>query len=86
MFVRRKKNRSGTISIVIVSKAHGKFTEIKKFGVAETDTEADLPFLEAQKWHRTYGGQQELDFDDRKGHEMEETARVLSNIIPEVIL
>ena len=80
MFVRRKKNRSGTISIVIVSKAHGKFTEIKKFGVAETDAEADLLFLEAQKWLRTYGGQQELDFDDRKGHEMEETARVLSNM------
>ena len=31
MFVRKKTNRSGTISVVVVSKVHGKFTEVKKF-------------------------------------------------------
>ena len=41
MFVRNKTNRSGTISVVVVSKAHGKFTEVKKFGVAKSEEEAD---------------------------------------------
>ena len=41
MFVRKKTNRSGTISIVVVSKAHGKFTEVKKFGVAKPEEEVE---------------------------------------------
>ena len=80
MFVRKKTNRSGTISVVVVSKAHGKFTEVKKFGVAKSEEKADELFRKAQLWLRTHDGQQELDFDDRKGKEVEETERFLSNI------
>ena len=80
MFVRKKTNRSGTISVVVVSKAHGKFTEVKKFGVAKSEEEADEMFRKAQSWLHTHDGQQEFDFDDRKGKEVEETKRFLSNI------
>ena len=80
MFVRKKTNRSGTISVVVVSKAHGKFTEVKKFGVAKSEEEADELFRKAQLWLRTHDGQQELDFDCRKGKEVEETERFLGNI------
>ena len=80
MFVRKKINRSGTISVVVVSKSHGKFTEVKKFGVAKSEAEADKLFQEAQLWLRTHDGQQELDFDDRRGKELEETARVVENM------
>ena len=41
MFVRKKTNRSGTVSVVVVSKAHGKFTEVKKFGVAKSEEEVE---------------------------------------------
>ncbi|MCQ2343953.1 MAG: hypothetical protein MJ002_03395 [Paludibacteraceae bacterium] len=34
----------------------------------------------AATWIRSFGGQQELDFDDRKGKEVEDTKRFLSNI------
>lgn len=80
MFVRRKVNRSGTISVVVVSKAHGKFTEVKKFGVAKSEEEAEELFHKAQLWLRTYSGQQELDFADRRGKELEETTRVVENM------
>lgn len=80
MFVRKKKNRSGTISVVVVSKSHSKFREVKSFGVAQTDEEADILYKEAQLWLRAHGGQQELDFEDSKGREFEETARVISNL------
>lgn len=63
MFVRKKKNRSGTISVVVVDKSHGKFREIKKFGVASTDEEADALYKDAQLWIRHYGGMQYIDFD-----------------------
>ena len=80
MFVRKKINRSGTISVVVVSKAHGKFTEVKKFGVAKSEEEADELFRKAQLWLRTHDGQHELDFDDRRSKEVEETERFLGNI------
>ncbi|MCI6373557.1 MAG: hypothetical protein MR792_09880 [Paraprevotella sp.] len=71
MFVRTNTNRAGTISVVVVSKAHGKFTEVKKFGVAKSEEEADEMFHKAQSWLHTHDGQQELDFEDRKGKEVE---------------
>jgi len=63
MFVRKKKNRSGTISVVVVDKSRGKFREVKKFGVALTDEEADALVKDAQLWLHRYGGMQYLDFD-----------------------
>ena len=80
MFVRKKANRSGTISVVVVSKGHGRFTEVKNFGVAKSAEEADILFRKAQSWLRTHDGQQELDFDDRRGKEIEETERFLGSI------
>ena len=80
MFVRKKTNRSGTISVVVESKAHGKFTEVKKFGVAKSEEDADELFQKAQLWLRTHDGQQELDFDNRREKEVAETERFLNNI------
>lgn len=65
---------------MVVSKSHSKFKEIKSFGIAQTDEEADILYKEAQLWLRAHGGQQELDFEDSKGREFEETARVISNL------
>ena len=62
-----------------MNKSHGKFTEVKKFGVAKSEAEADKLFQEAQLWLRTHDGQQGLDFDDRLGKELEETARSEKN-------
>lgn len=80
MFVRKKVNRSGTISVVVVNKSHGKFTEVRNFGIAKSESEADKLFQEAQLWLRTHDGQQEFDFDDRRGKELEETIRVVENM------
>lgn len=80
MYVRRKKNRSGTISIVVVSKSSGKYKEIKNFGTADSVEEAEYLCDEAYTWIRSYAGQQELDFDESKGRELEETERVINNM------
>lgn len=80
MYVRRKDNRSGTISVVVVSKDTGKYKEIRNFGTASTDDEADSLCAKAQEWIHSYGGQQTLDFNDSKTREREETERVVSNM------
>lgn len=80
MFVRKKKNRSGTISVVVVSKSHGQFKEVKSFGVAQTESEAKILHQTALEWLRTHAGQQTLDFENSKGLELEATKRVISNM------
>ncbi|WP_106484193.1 hypothetical protein [Bacteroides sp. Marseille-P3684] len=39
MFVRKKKNRSGTVSVVIADKSSGKFKELKTIGVSSAPDE-----------------------------------------------
>ena len=62
MFVRKKKNRSGSISIVVVDKSRGRFREVRQFGVAHTEAEADALYTQAREWICRYAGQQTIDF------------------------
>jgi hypothetical protein len=48
MFVRKKFNRSGSISVVVVSKSQAKFTGIKKLVVAKSEEAADELFQKAR--------------------------------------
>ena len=49
MFPRKKKNRADIISVV-VDKSHGGFKEVKSFGVAKTEEEADRLYAKASEW------------------------------------
>ena len=82
MFPRKKKNRTGTISVVVVDKSRGGFNEVKNFGVAKTEEEADRLYAEASEWVRRFGGQQEIDFAQSSIIQQEflESERVLNNI------
>lgn len=83
MFVRKKKNRSGTISVVIVDKSSGGFTELKVIGVGNNEDEINELVLRGKDWIAHYGGQQSIDFegDERRLQERSMTDYVLSNII-----
>ena len=63
MYVRKKHNRSGSTSVVVVSKASGKYKEIKSFGSSTSEEEIHSLCDKAAAWIRSFGGQQELDFD-----------------------
>ena len=80
MFTRRKHNRSGTISVVVVDKSGGRFTEIHRVGVAHNEEEAAFLEAEGRHWIATYGGQQLIDFEGRADKELKTAEDVLSNI------
>ena len=80
MYIRKKHNHSGSTSVVVVSKASGKYKEIKSFGSSTSNEEIDSLCEQAATWIHSFDGQQEFDFDDRKGKEIEETERFFSNI------
>ena len=63
MFVRKKKNRSGTTSIVVVDKHGGKFKEIHTVGIAHNDDEINSLCAKGRQWINNHLGIQLLDFD-----------------------
>ena len=80
MFLRKKKNRSGSISVVAVSKSRGRYKEIRSFGTAGTEEEISKLYADAQHWLQTHGNQLPIDFDDERGRERDETIRVVDNM------
>ena len=80
MYLRKKRNRSGSTSVVVVSKAKGYYEEVRSFGTAKTDEDIARLCSEAHHWLNANGGQQSIDFDDLRGREIEETKRVIENM------
>ena len=53
MFVRKKKNRSGTVSVVIISKRSGVFSEIRRVGTGSSESEIAGLVEQGKDWiHR----------------------------------
>lgn len=82
MFVRRKKNRSGTTSVVVVDKHGGKFKELHIVGVASDEQEVAALCKRGREWIKSHLGILELDFEsaDSRALEEERATAVLNNI------
>jgi len=60
MFIRKKKNRSGSISVVVVDKSQGRFRELKTVGVSsEEKTIAEL-YNQGKKWIAVRTGKRDM--------------------------
>ncbi len=64
MFVRKKKNKSGSISVQIIDKSNGKYRVIKTIGVAKTTAELNDLLLQAKREMHKIKGNLSLDFTD----------------------
>ena len=64
MFVRRKVNKSGSISIHVVDKSRGGYKVVKTFGTASTPYEADLIERKAREYIREHTGRMDSLFGD----------------------
>ena len=50
MFIKRKKNRSGTTSVVVAEKIKGEYRELTTIGIARTDTEIENLAAKGRDW------------------------------------
>ena len=57
MFVRKKKQRSGTFSVQIIDKSSGKSRVIKTIGSSKDPDAVELLMAEGRRWIAGYGGQ-----------------------------
>lgn len=50
MFIKRKKNRSGTISIVVAEKKSGRYSELATIGIARNEDEVGALVCQGREW------------------------------------
>jgi transposase len=62
MFVRKKKNKSGVISIQVIDKSSGKYKLIKTIGSSDNTVEVERLFEQGHHYIQHYQGQQIIDF------------------------
>lgn len=82
MFVRKKKNRSGTTSVVVVDKRGGSFKELHTVGVSSCDDEVEALVRDGRKWIDDHIGIQRIDFDgaDAKAEEIANAEHFLDQV------
>lgn len=62
MFVRRKRNKSGTCSVQVVRKDRGRYVVVRSFGASADETALRQLEKSARQYIMTYQGQQVVDF------------------------
>ena len=86
MYVRLKKNRSGSISVIVVDKSRGRYKELHTVGIARDESEIEPLRQKGLEWirQRELEVHSELDLygEERRAceSEIEMTERVVSNI------
>jgi len=81
MFVRKKKNPSGVISVQVIDKSRGKYRVYKTIGSSCVPFEIEKLYIEGKAWIIRHMGQADMFFqEDKRQIEIEETQRVLDNV------
>ena len=60
MFVRKKKNRSGTTSVIVVDKSNGVFREVTTIGVSKDSSDIESLYHQGKKWISTHCGNRDI--------------------------
>jgi len=86
MFIRKKKNRSGTTSIVVIDKSGGQFRELKTIGISSNEKEIDLFCEQGKKWIAARCGQRDMFAVQAQEVEEKQTTDYLINNIENILL
>ena len=76
MFVRKKKNKSGVISVQVIDKSHSKYKVLKTIGSSSDILEIEHLYQEGNNWIKSHTGLFEFDFTN----ERQQTSQFLDNI------
>ena len=66
MFVRKKKNKSGVISVQVIDKSHSKYKVLKTIGSSSDILEVEQLFQDGNNWIKSHMGQFEFDFTNER--------------------
>lgn len=81
MFIRRKKNRSGSTSVIVVDKSGGRFRELKTIGVSSDEKTLSELCCRGEKWISIQKGDRDMfTLYEQQCEEKQVTDYLLSNI------
>lgn len=81
MFVRKKKNRSGTTSVVIIDKRGGRFRELQTIGVSSDEKEIAFLYQQGKQWISAHCGNRDMfTLAERQREEKQVTEYLLDNV------
>ena len=81
MFIRKKKNRSCSIGVVVLDKSQGRFRELKTIGVSANEKAIAALYSQAGKWIASQRGDRDLfTMYEQQREDQQVTAYLLNNI------
>jgi transposase len=81
MFLRKKKNRSGTTSVVVVEKRNGVYREIHSIGVGKDSTELESLYRQGLRWIESCCGNRDIfEIHEKELEEKQIVEYLLSNV------
>jgi transposase len=86
MFVRRKPNRSGTTSVVVIEKRAGKTCYLKTIGVSSDQKEINDLYLQGKKWIADQLGQRDMFYEHTRTQEEKYVIENLLNKVENILL
>lgn len=86
MFVRKKKNRSGSTSVVVVNKNGGKFAEVKTIGVSSNPDEIEELYRQGKKYISVQSGERDMFAEHNRQNEEKRVVDYLLNNIENILL
>lgn len=79
MFVRKRRNRSGSTSVVVIDKSSGKSKELVCIGISSDAQEIEDFVYKGKEWIMRHGGQSVIDFEG-VGESIARVDEMLDNI------
>jgi transposase len=86
MFIRKKKNRSGTTSIVVVDKSRGVFRELITIGVSDDETQISQYYQQAKHWIAVHSGTRDIFKEQATAEEEAKLVRYFLSNIENILL
>lgn len=81
MFVRKKKNPSGIVSVQVIDKSKGSYQVVKTIGSSSDASTIETMFLQGKRWISQYLGEQDIfDLHNKEVEEKQVTDYLLSNV------
>jgi hypothetical protein len=86
MYVRKKPNRSGSISVVVVEKKAGKVHYLKSLGVSSDESEIEELYLQGKRWISEQKGERDMFLEQARNQEEKEAVAVLLDKVENILL
>lgn len=86
MFVRKKKNPSGVISVQVIDKSHGKYRVIKTIGSSSDTNRVDELYIQGKQWLAEHLGNRDIFVEASKEQEEKQVIENLLSHIESILL